>query len=119
MAKGVEFLGSSPATGSGRGRLSLERLKAEYHPAAVVALFGFLSGSVTIGLLAWMAHLAHSPLVFPSLGPTAFLLFYQPLAPQASPPNTLLGHGVGAAAGWLSLVMFGLAGVPGAGLETP
>ncbi len=94
----------------------LEALKRRYHAAAVIAVFGFISGSLAIGMLAWMAHMAHSPLVFPSLGPTAFLLFYQPLAPQASPRNTVFGHLIGAVAGWLSLLLFGLADVPGAGL---
>ena len=56
-------------------RCNLERLKARYRPAGVLAVFGFLAGSLTIGLLALMAHVARSPLVFPSLGPTAFLLW--------------------------------------------
>ena len=97
-------------------RLSLEQLKGRYHPAVVLAVFGFLGGSITIGLLALMAHVAHSPLVFPSLGPTAFLLFVKPMEPSASPRNTILGHLVGASAGWLSLLLFGLAGVSGAAL---
>ncbi len=97
-------------------RFSLAALKSTHHPAAVVAVFGFFSGSLAIFLLAWMAHMAHSPLVFPSLGPTAFLLFYQPLAPQSSPRNAIVGHLIGAAAGWVSLLIFGLADVPGSGL---
>lgn len=94
----------------------LEALKQRHHPAAILALFGFLSGSLAIGVLALTAHMAHSPLVFPSLGPTAFLLFYHPLAPQASPRNAVFGHLIGAAAGWVSLLVFGLADVPGPGL---
>ena len=46
--------------------------------------------------------------MFPSLGPTAFLLFYTPLLAASSPRNTLGGHAIGAAAGYLSLVVFGL-----------
>jgi CBS domain-containing membrane protein len=99
-----------------RNRFSLAALKVRHHPAVVLAVFGFLSGSVTIAVLAVMAHLAHSPLVFPSLGPTAFLLFYKPMAPQASPRNTIFGHLIGALAGWLSLLVFGLISVPGSGL---
>ena len=96
--------------------LDLERLKQRHHPAAVLAIFGFFSGSLAIAVLALMAHMAHSPLVFPSLGPTAFLLFYHPLAPQASPRNAVFGHLIGALAGWICLLVFGLADVPGAGL---
>ncbi len=58
--------------------------------------------------MATAAHLARAPMVFPSLGPTAFLFFYTPLAPAASPRNAVIGHGIGAAAGWASLVALGL-----------
>ncbi len=116
MAQGDQHAIDERFIPSGRRRFNLDSLKARYHPAAVLAVFGFLSGSLAIGMLAWMAHMAYSPLVFPSLGPTAFLLFYQPLAPSASPRNTLCGHFIGAAAGWVSLLIFGLADVPGSGL---
>ena len=54
------------------------------------------------------ALLTGQPFIFPSLGPTAFLLFYTPTLPAASPRNTICGHAIGAAAGYLSLVIFGL-----------
>jgi CBS-domain-containing membrane protein len=54
------------------------------------------------------------PLVFPSLGATAFLFFETPMAEVASPRNTIIGHGVGAlvAYGWLNV--FDLVGEPSA-----
>jgi CBS domain-containing membrane protein len=55
--------------------------------------------------------------VFPSLGPTAFLHFYTPMAPAACPRNTVCGHAVGVAAGILSVHLFGL-GVAGPALST-
>ena len=42
------------------------------------------------------------------LGPTAFLLFYTPTLPAASPRNTVFGHAIGIGAGYLALVIFGL-----------
>jgi len=93
-------------------RFTLEELKRRHHPAIIVAAFGFVSGGIAIGILAWSAHLAQSPLVFPSLGPTAFLLFYHPLNRPASPRNTLLGHLIGVSAGWISLCVFGLVHAP-------
>jgi CBS-domain-containing membrane protein len=36
------------------------------------------------------------------------LFFYTPLAPSAAPRNTIYGHAIGALAGYLSLVLFGL-----------
>ncbi len=55
-----------------------------------------------------LALITHSPFIFPSLGPTAFLFFYTPTAPSASPRNTIVGHAVGVLAGYLSLVLTGL-----------
>jgi CBS domain-containing membrane protein len=52
--------------------------------------------------------LTKQPFVFPSLGPTAFLLFYTPTLPTASPRNTLCGHFIGAVSRYLSLAIFGL-----------
>ncbi|MBI4499285.1 MAG: HPP family protein [Chloroflexi bacterium] len=63
-----------------------------------------------------------APFIFPSLGPTAFLVFYTPTAPAASPRNTICGHLIGALAGWLSLAIFGLTEAPPvltAGVEWP
>jgi CBS domain-containing membrane protein len=54
------------------------------------------------------ARLTGEPLVFPSLGPTAFMLFYQPTSPATCPRNTIAGHAIGLCAGYLSLLAFGL-----------
>jgi CBS domain-containing membrane protein len=48
--------------------------------------------------------LFETPFVFPSLGATAFLVFFTPTAPAASPRNTLCGHAVGIACGYAALV---------------
>jgi CBS-domain-containing membrane protein len=74
----------------------------------VLALFSFINGCISIGLMSVLAVITRSPFIFPSLGPTAFLFFYTPTAPSASPRNTLIGHAVGAAAGYLALVVTGL-----------
>ncbi len=49
-----------------------------------------------------------TPFVFPSLGPTAFLHFFTPTAPSASPRHTLYGHAIGIACGYGALRLFGL-----------
>jgi CBS-domain-containing membrane protein len=72
------------------------------------AAFTLVTGFVSIAVMATAAHLARAPMIFPSLGPTAFLFFYTPLAPAASPRNTIIGHAIGAAAGWMSLAALGL-----------
>jgi CBS-domain-containing membrane protein len=53
----------------------------------VVALV-FINSFATIALLALLAMFWRVPLVFPSLGPTAFLLFFSPKTPSACPRNT-------------------------------
>jgi predicted short-subunit dehydrogenase-like oxidoreductase (DUF2520 family) len=54
------------------------------------------------------AYFTGQPFLFPSLGPTAFLFFEQPMAEMSSPRNTLIGHLVAVLAGALSLAVFGL-----------
>jgi len=73
-----------------------------------LALFNFFGCAVSIAIMAIVALFTHSPFVFPSLGPTAFLFFSTPNAPAASPRNTIIGHAIGTIAGYLSLVVTGL-----------
>ncbi|QFZ24416.1 HPP family protein [Saccharothrix syringae] len=46
--------------------------------------------------------------MFPSLGPTAYLLFATPTHPAASPRNTVAGHLIGLLAGAAGLAAFDL-----------
>ena len=70
--------------------------------------FAFLNGLLTIGIVAMLAMATGTPSLFPSLGPTAFLLFTTPMLPAACRRNTVDGHLIGVIAGYLSLVLFGL-----------
>jgi CBS domain-containing membrane protein len=89
-------------------RLRWRRL-AEYHDARLpLGLLALINGAVSIGLMAVAARLTREPLVFPSLGPTAFLLFYRPHAEASCPRNALLGHLIGALSGLGALAVFGL-----------
>ena len=58
------------------------------------------------------ALLLKQPLLFPSLGPTLYLFFETPMAQQASPRNTLIGHFVALIVGFLSVWIFGLLDAP-------
>ena len=89
-------------------RFRLKPLTERYNSVAILGLFAFVNGLVSIGLMSLVALITEQPFVFPSLGPTAFLLFYTPTLPTASPRNTLCGHLIGAASGYLSLAIFGL-----------
>lgn len=88
--------------------IRLPWLTQRYTRTPVLALFSFINGCLSIGLMAALALVTRSPFIFPSLGPTAFLFFYTPRAPSASPRNTLVGHTLGVVAGYASLVVTGL-----------
>lgn len=89
-------------------RARIPYLTERHSSTAVLGLFSLVNGLIAIGAMAFVAFVTGEAFVFPSLGPTAFLLFYTPLQPAASPRNTLGGHAIGAAAGYLALVVFGL-----------
>jgi CBS-domain-containing membrane protein len=89
-------------------RLRVPALIERHSSTTVMGLFAMVNGIVSIGVMAAAAWATGSPFVFPSLGPTAFLFFYTPLAASAAPRNTIIGHAIGAGAGYLSLVLFGL-----------
>lgn len=89
-------------------RFRIPALVERHDSVSVMGLFAFVNGLISIGLMAGAALITGAAFIFPSLGPTAFLFFYTPTSPAASPKNTVMGHLIGAAAGYLSLVVFGL-----------
>ena len=93
-------------------RFRMAPLLARYPERQVWALFMFLNGFATIALLAAVAMISRTPFVFPSLGPTAFLFFFTPRAPAASPRHTIYGHAIGILCGYGALWLFGLEHAP-------
>lgn len=63
-------------------------------------------------LVGLAAAVTARPLIFPSLGPTAIMLFTNPLGRLSSPRNVLFGHAIGAASGYAGLAAMGLLDVP-------
>lgn len=76
------------------------------------SLYVFANGFISIGILAALAACTGSPFVFPSLGPTAYVLYLFPLAPGSSPRDCLIGHAIGILCGYAALLLTGLAGIP-------
>lgn len=76
------------------------------------ALLVFVNGFVAIALACGVALFSHTPFVFPSLGPTAFMLYAAPLERAASPRSTLGGHAIGIVCGYAALWLFGLLDAP-------
>lgn len=91
-------------------RFRLPYLSRHYPANLIQALYVFINGMITLGILALIAMVFKMPLVFPSLGPTALLLFATPQQPSATPRNVLAGHAIGILCGYVPLVLFGLAG---------
>lgn len=85
--------------------LRLHWLLHHFPPRLVWAVYVSTTGFITIALLALLALATGSPFVFPSLGPTAYLFFFSPLAPASSPRNTILGHAIGLVCGYAAFAL--------------
>ena len=93
-------------------RFRLTSLLGRFPERQIWAAFMFINGLLTIGLLAGVAMLTRTPFIFPSLGPTAFLFFFTPLLPTASPRHTIYGHLIGILCGYGALCLMGLQHAP-------
>ena len=93
-------------------RPPLARLLARFPERPVRAAFMLVNSFVAIALLAGLAMVTATPFVFPSLGPTAFLFFFTPKAPSASPRSTIVGHAIGLVCGYGALLLVGLEHAP-------
>ncbi len=89
-------------------RARVPALTRRHDQTAVMGLFAFVNGLISIAIMSACAFATDQPFIFPSLGPTAFLFFFTPMAAGAAPRNAIGGHAIGAAAGYISLVIFGL-----------
>lgn len=114
MLEKIEALEHQIAHGIAR-RLRLRHPHFRGRPGTAVLVF--INGFITIAILSALAMVSHAPLVFPSLGPTAFLLFFAPHSRNASPRNTLCGHALGILCGYGALWLMGLRHAPSAMLE--
>lgn len=83
-------------------RYLLPRLQ---HPERVVRLFVFIEGSLALAVLSTAAYTTQFPLLFPPLGPSAFILFRTPMSAAAAPRTIVLAHLTGLAAGFAALYL--------------
>ena len=89
-------------------RFGLRGLEQRCHSRWVLGTYVLITSAISIAIVATIAALTKQPFLFPSLGPTAFLLFYDAQGAQAAPRNVFCGHAIGLLAGYLALVIFGL-----------
>ncbi|MGB8967142.1 MAG: HPP family protein [Candidatus Cybelea sp.] len=81
-------------------------------PARSRILYTLLWCFVAMLVSGALAILTGRPFLFPSLGPSAIMLFGNPLEAASSPRNVLVGHFIGAGSGYAGLAATGLLGVP-------
>lgn len=80
------------------------RLLLRYPARSVRAGYVLITCFVSIAVVSSVAVITKNPFIFPSLGPTAYLLFFTPLARASSPRHALLGHAIGIVCGYLALL---------------
>ncbi len=90
-------------------RLGLRRLVRPIPPVGLWAAYVVINAFLSIALLTLVAAITGAPFVFPSLGPTAYQLFFAPRTQSSSPHNTLIGHAIGLICGYAA---FRVAGMP-------
>lgn len=88
------------------------------NPRFLVVIFVFIAGATALGIITIAAYLTKLPLLFPPLGPSAFILFHTPMSVTASPRNVILSHTLAVAVGLLSLWFVGTI-YPEANLSDP
>jgi len=105
------------ADGNDADTKQLIMISPRYYRRLAAALFVFVNGFITIAILAALGMITQVPFVFPSLGPTAFGLFFSPNSPASRPRNVILGHAIGILCGYGSLWAVGLQDAPSVMLE--
>jgi CBS domain-containing membrane protein len=93
-------------------RYGLHKRLVERIGPAGGALHLFAASATAMVVSGLAALLLKQPFLFPSLGPTLYLFFETPMAEQASPRNTVIGHFVALVVGFLSVWTFGLLYAP-------
>jgi CBS domain-containing membrane protein len=64
--------------------------------------------AASIALLAALAALTNSVLIFPTLGSLAYTIFMHPLSPRARPREVVIGQWLGIGLGYVAALAFGL-----------
>jgi CBS-domain-containing membrane protein len=90
------------------GSYGLKRWLASTYGNRGNAAYTFIGSLIAIGASGVGAWAFGEPLLFPSLGATAFLFFETPMAEIASPRNAMIGHTTAVVAATLALALCGL-----------
>ncbi len=99
-------------------RLSIPSLLAGWGERKVISLVAAVNGGMAILILIVLAWLVDLPLLFPALGPSAFILFSSPFSPAAAPRSVIVGHFLGIAVGYATWRLVSFASGHPVSLET-
>lgn len=88
-------------------RMRLNWLFKHVPPRVAWAGYVFFNSFVTIAILSLLAEVTSSPFIFPSLGPTAYLFFFEPMNKSSRPRHAILGHAVGLLCGYAAYIAMG------------
>jgi len=101
-----------------RARLSIPSLLAGCDERKVISLVAAVNGGMALLILTVLAWLVDLPLLFPALGPSAFILFSSPFSPAAAPRSVIVGHFVCIIVGYATWRLVSFAGGHPVSLET-
>ncbi len=83
-----------------RARYSTAGLLARLDERKAISVVAAVNGGLAILAIGFFTWITDLPLMFPALGPTAFILFATPTTESAAPRSVILGHFSGMASGW-------------------
>jgi CBS-domain-containing membrane protein len=89
--------------------LSLPAALAQMNEKRVVAMLAAINGGLAVLLISLLAWLTGTPMLFPSLAATVYVMFTKPFAPSAAPRSIILSHLGGMVAGYLAWATMSLA----------
>ncbi len=76
-----------------RARFSVPALLASADERRVVSALAAAHGGLAIAVISLCAWLTDLPMLFPALGPSAFIVFARPFSEAATPRSVIIGHG--------------------------
>ncbi|MFH1746486.1 MAG: HPP family protein [Planctomycetota bacterium] len=84
-----------------RARFSVPAMLASCDEQRVISVVTAVNGGLVIIMLGLFTWLAGLPLIFPALGPSAFILFSKPLSVAAAPRCVIMGHLIAMISGYI------------------
>lgn len=83
-----------------RARHSIPVLLSRFDERKVVSWIAAINGGLAILVITFAAWISNCALIFPALGPSAFIMFSTPLSSAAAPRNIIVGHFAAMASGF-------------------